>query len=135
MDSLKEINEKLGHAEGNDALCKLGDLLERSLSAKDEVARVGGDEFAVISVAPTVEGAAALDERLEAVLAAEGCRITFGWAASLRDGRTPSRSTAPPTSGSTRASCSAATRAASSGWSRRFSCRSLGFERESRAAS
>jgi diguanylate cyclase (GGDEF)-like protein len=86
MDSLKEINEELGHAEGNDALRKLGDLLERSLSAKDEVARVGGDEFAVISVAPTVEGAAALAERLEAVLATEGCRITFGWAASPRDG-------------------------------------------------
>jgi diguanylate cyclase (GGDEF)-like protein len=86
MDSLREINEELGHAEGNDALRKLGDLLERSLSAKDEVARVGGDEFAVISVAPTVEGAAALAERLEAVLAAEGCRITFGWAASPRDG-------------------------------------------------
>jgi diguanylate cyclase (GGDEF)-like protein len=86
MDSLKEINEELGHAEGNDALRRLGDQLERSLSPKDEVARVGGDEFAVISVAATVEEAAALAERLEAVLAAEGCRITFGWAASPRDG-------------------------------------------------
>lgn len=86
MDSLKEINDELGHAEGNDALRRLSDLLERTLSAKDEVARVGGDEFAVISVAATVEEAAALAERLEAVLAAEGCRITFGWAASPRDG-------------------------------------------------
>jgi diguanylate cyclase (GGDEF)-like protein len=86
MDSLKEINDELGHAEGNDALRRLSDLLERSLSAKDEVARVGGDEFAVISIAPSVEEAAALAERLEAVLAAEGCRITFGWAASPRDG-------------------------------------------------
>jgi diguanylate cyclase (GGDEF)-like protein len=86
MDSLKEINDELGHAEGNDALRRLSDLLERSLTAKDEVARVGGDEFAVISVAATVEEAAALAERLETVLAAEGCRITFGWAASPRDG-------------------------------------------------
>jgi diguanylate cyclase (GGDEF)-like protein len=86
MDSLKEINAELGHAEGNDALRRLSDLLERTLSAKDEVARVGGDEFAVISVAATVEEAAALAERLETVLAAEGCRITFGWAASPRDG-------------------------------------------------
>jgi diguanylate cyclase (GGDEF)-like protein len=86
MDSLKEINNELGHAEGNDALRRLSDLLERSLSAKDEVARVGGDEFAVISVAATVDEAAALAERLEAVLAAEGSRITFGWAASPRDG-------------------------------------------------
>ncbi|HYZ19833.1 MAG TPA: GGDEF domain-containing protein [Gaiellaceae bacterium] len=86
MDSLKEINDELGHAEGNDALRRLSDLLERSLSAHDEVARVGGDEFAVISVAPTVEEAAALAERLETVLAAEGCRITFGWASSPRDG-------------------------------------------------
>lgn len=86
MDSLKEINDELGHAEGNDALRRLSDLLERSLSAEDEVARVGGDEFAVISVAGTVDEAAALAARLEAVLAAEGCRITFGWAASPRDG-------------------------------------------------
>jgi diguanylate cyclase (GGDEF)-like protein len=87
MDSLKEINDELGHAEGNDALRRLSDLLERSLSVKDEVARVGGDEFAVISVAPSLEEAAALAERLETVLAAEGCRITFGWAASPRDGK------------------------------------------------
>jgi diguanylate cyclase (GGDEF)-like protein len=87
MDSLKEINDKPGHAEGNDALRRLSDLLERSLSVKDEVARVGGDEFAVISVAPSLEEAAALAERLETVLAAEGCRITFGWAASPRDGK------------------------------------------------
>jgi diguanylate cyclase (GGDEF)-like protein len=86
MDSLKEINDELGHAEGNDALRRLSDLLERSLSVEDEVARVGGDEFAVISVAPSLEEAAALAERLETVLAAEGCRITFGWAASPRDG-------------------------------------------------
>lgn len=86
MDSLKKINDELGHAEGNDALRRLSDLLERSLGAEDEVARVGGDEFAVISSAATVEEAAALAERLEAVLAAEGSRITFGWAASPRDG-------------------------------------------------
>jgi diguanylate cyclase (GGDEF)-like protein len=86
MDSLKEINDELGHAEGNDALRRLSDLLDRSLTAGDEVARVGGDEFAVISVAPTVDEASALAERLETVLAGEGCRITFGWASSPRDG-------------------------------------------------
>ncbi len=49
MDGLKTINDSQGHAEGNDALRRLALMLGSSLRPEDEVARVGGDEFAVLT--------------------------------------------------------------------------------------
>lgn len=86
MDALKEINEQHGHAEGNDALLQLASVLAQSLRTDDEVARVGGDEFAVLASSQTVDETARLGARLEWVLAAEGCRITFGWALYPQEG-------------------------------------------------
>ena len=50
------------------------------------MARVGGDEFAVLSSVRSSEEAGQLAERLEAAVAAEGARITFGWAVSPGEG-------------------------------------------------
>jgi diguanylate cyclase (GGDEF)-like protein len=79
MDGLKAINDVKGHAEGNDALRRLAEMLGSVLRPHDEVARVGGDEFAVIAALPGGEEAAAAAARLEAVLEGQGVRITFGW--------------------------------------------------------
>jgi diguanylate cyclase (GGDEF)-like protein len=80
MDGLKEINDAKGHAEGNDALRRLADMLGSVLRPQDEVARVGGDEFAVITAHGGGEEAASTAARLESVLEGQGVRITFGWA-------------------------------------------------------
>jgi diguanylate cyclase (GGDEF)-like protein len=85
MDGLKRINDTEGHAEGNEALRRLADMLGSILRPEDEIARVGGDEFAVITAAGGEEPVAVAG-RLESVLASQGVRITFGWALYPADG-------------------------------------------------
>jgi diguanylate cyclase len=86
MDGLKEMNERLGEGEGDDALRRLGAMLTNALDAGDELARVGGDEFAVLAALGSTQEAARLAARLEAVLAGAGLGITFGWAVHPQDG-------------------------------------------------
>jgi diguanylate cyclase (GGDEF)-like protein len=86
MDALKRINDEHGHAEGNDALQRLAGSLGSMLSADDEVARVGGDEFAVLTGVRSADDAARLAARLESVLAHAGTSITFGWAVYPQEG-------------------------------------------------
>jgi diguanylate cyclase (GGDEF)-like protein len=86
MDGLKRINDERGHAEGNDALQRLAELLGKSLRADDEVARVGGDEFAVLTASKSSEEAGRFCARLEAVLAGAGTAVTFGWAVCPQEG-------------------------------------------------
>jgi diguanylate cyclase (GGDEF)-like protein len=86
MDGLKTINDSQGHAEGNDALRRLAVMLGSSLRPEDEVARVGGDEFAVLTVLARTDEAAALAAKLEGVMGRQGSPITFGWAVFPTDG-------------------------------------------------
>ena len=86
MDALKRINDELGHAEGNDALQRLAELLGKSLGPDDEVARVGGDEFAVLTASKSTEEAGRFCARLESMLAAAGTSVTFGLALCPQEG-------------------------------------------------
>jgi diguanylate cyclase (GGDEF)-like protein len=86
VDNLKAINDQEGHAVGNDLLRRVADILRRNLPAQDQLARIGGDEFAVISSAPGAEAIRAVCSRLTAKLAEEGLSMSFGWAVCTRDG-------------------------------------------------
>ena len=86
MDSINDINDEHGYAAGNEALRKVADALRRFLRPGDDVARVGGDEFAVLAAAANPDDAAALRKRLEFALGSHGCAITFGWAVYPHDG-------------------------------------------------
>lgn len=48
FDYLKEVNDFHGHQVGDRALCAVARLLESCLRETDEVARIGGDEFAAV---------------------------------------------------------------------------------------
>ena len=53
LDRFKEINDTLGHPAGDACLCEVARRLERAFHNAGLVARIGGDEFAIILSAPT----------------------------------------------------------------------------------
>lgn len=52
IDDMKEINDGYGHWAGDRALIEVAGVLRAAFRATDVVARVGGDEFAVLAIAP-----------------------------------------------------------------------------------
>jgi diguanylate cyclase (GGDEF)-like protein len=88
MDDLKAVNDTHGHTAGNTELRRLADRLATTLRPGDELARVGGDEFAILTDA-TATDAPDLCRRLHDRLAAHDLHMTFGWAALPHDGLAP----------------------------------------------
>lgn len=88
MDNLKLVNDTHGHTAGNGELRRLATALSESVGPDDELARVGGDEFAILTYTAVAE-AGTFCANLRAALAAEELHITFGWAASPDDGVGP----------------------------------------------
>lgn len=48
MCDFKQINDNFGHAEGDEALKEVGRILRESITYRDIVARIGGDEFLIV---------------------------------------------------------------------------------------
>ncbi len=65
LDGLKEINDSLGHHEGDRALAKSAEMLKETFRTSDIVARLGGDEFVVLAAIGPEESAASLTQRLK----------------------------------------------------------------------
>ena len=50
VDNFKEVNDTLGHEEGDHVLSELSASIKKSIRQNDVVGRLGGDEFAILLV-------------------------------------------------------------------------------------
>jgi diguanylate cyclase (GGDEF)-like protein len=55
LDKMKQINDKLGHHEGDKALIEVVTILKRVFRESDILGRMGGDEFAILAIDTTNE--------------------------------------------------------------------------------
>jgi diguanylate cyclase (GGDEF)-like protein len=69
VDGLKEVNDRLGHQQGDNLIRRVAETLRERVRATDIVARLSGDEFAVLMPQSDVEGALQLGEALRAQVA------------------------------------------------------------------
>jgi diguanylate cyclase (GGDEF)-like protein len=86
IDGLKAINDSLGHHAGDNLIRHIAAILRERVRATDIVARLSGDEFAVLMPQTDTEGALQLGEDLRAQVAEsaaagidiEGATISVG---------------------------------------------------------
>ncbi|WP_229425009.1 GGDEF domain-containing protein [Massilia sp. Se16.2.3] len=81
-DHFKQINDRYGHPAGDRVLCDLAGALRETFRAVDTVARLGGEEFAVLLPSTGLAQALAIAERLRAAVAtrlvlADGVEIAY----------------------------------------------------------
>jgi diguanylate cyclase (GGDEF)-like protein/PAS domain S-box-containing protein len=69
IDSFKDINDSLGHPAGDGLLARMGEYLEGRIRATDTLARIGGDEFALILPGCDISEAREIAENLVRELA------------------------------------------------------------------
>jgi diguanylate cyclase len=68
LDHFKEVNDRYGHAAGDETLTVFGRRLAASLRQGDFAARVGGEEFAVLMQTGGTTGATSYADRLMAMV-------------------------------------------------------------------
>lgn len=75
LDRFKQVNDTCGHQAGDELLSRIGTLLREHVRDQDMVARVGGDEFALLLRNCGLEHARSVAESLRATVAA----FRFPW--------------------------------------------------------
>lgn len=85
LDDFKSYNDAHGHVAGDRALRTAVDYWVRTLRPTDRIARIGGDEFAVVLPATDTEDARAVIDRLCALPPEVGLTCSAGLAAWQRD--------------------------------------------------
>lgn len=70
LDGFKSINDRFGHAVGDEVLCRFAAIVRRNIRDTDTAARLGGEEFCLILRGLDPAGAHAATDRIRAGLEA-----------------------------------------------------------------
>ena len=73
VDDLKGINDRFGHAEGDEVLKCTATVLKENFRGSDVVGRVGGDEFVVLALEASEQSLDLLRRRLQERLKKAKC--------------------------------------------------------------
>jgi diguanylate cyclase (GGDEF)-like protein len=68
IDEFKAVNDRFGHDIGDEVLREVGRRLREACRAGDMVARIGGEEFALILTRTSADGATAAAERTRSLI-------------------------------------------------------------------
>jgi diguanylate cyclase (GGDEF)-like protein/putative nucleotidyltransferase with HDIG domain len=90
VDKFKDINDRFGHVEGNNVLRALATALKSVCRDYDYIARMGGDEFALIIPGADSHQAAELKQRIVSAGPSAGHEVSLsvGFAVYPSDGET-----------------------------------------------
>ena len=92
IDHFKQVNDRHGHAAGDQVLCAAAQALSNELRGDDRVYRLGGEEFAVLLNGVSELQAQAVAERLRSLIAEQplgGVPISISLGLSLRGNDAP----------------------------------------------
>lgn len=82
LDHFKQVNDTLGHAVGDGLLCKVAERLKKTIRRDDVIARVGGDEFAILladrPLSAAEDVAARLIKMISRPFLIDGHQLTIG---------------------------------------------------------
>lgn len=71
IDHFKKVNDTYGHLAGDEVLRRVGHLVQGKVRTNDTVARIGGEEFAVLLPEVPIEGGVILAEKLRKLIEEE----------------------------------------------------------------
>ncbi len=86
VDGMKRINDELGHQAGDQALIETARVLERTFRGSDIIARIGGDEFAVLAVDAPAGSEGEVQDRLRQSLTEQNAAAERPFTLSLSEG-------------------------------------------------
>jgi diguanylate cyclase (GGDEF)-like protein/PAS domain S-box-containing protein len=87
LDGLKAINDRFGHAEGDQAIVAAANALRATFRRSDVIGRLGGDEFAALALETGPSSLARLELRLAERIAAVNRTGRHPWRLEMSVGR------------------------------------------------